>query len=107
MEEKTRKRGAFWAFFDKMGQLPTFLIWTALIILVSMLASYFPLWVNVPVNVILPVLVLVKVKMVMFEKLKLSTLVLMRALILLPLFGLMGGGLFVKIVLVFLIINCM
>ena len=31
----------------------------------------------------------------------------MRALILLPLFGLMGGGLFVKIVLVFLIINCM
>ena len=89
------------------GQLPTFLIWTALICIVSMLASYFPLWVNVIVNVLLPVLVLLKLKMVMFEKLKLSTLVLMRALILLPIFGIMSGELFVKIVLVFLVINCM
>jgi hypothetical protein len=72
-----------------------------------MLASYFPLWVNVVVNVLLPVLVLLKLKMVMFEKLKLSTLVLMRALILLPIFGFMSGELFVKIVLVFLVINCM
>ena len=90
-----------------IGQLPTFLIWTALICVVSMLASYFPLWVNVIVNVLLPVLVLLKLKMVMFEKLKLSTLVLMRALILLPIFGIMSGELFVKIVLVFLVINCM
>ena len=101
------KRNAFWSFFDRIGQLPTFLIWTALICVVSMLASYFPLWVNVIVNVLLPVLVLLKLKMVMFEKLKLSTLVLMRALILLPIFGFMSGELFVKIVLVFLVINCM
>ncbi len=101
------KRNAFWSFFDRIGQLPTFLIWTALICIVSMLASYFPLWVNVIVNVLLPVLVLLKLKMVMFEKLKLSTLVLMRALILLPIFGIMSGELFVKIVLVFLVINCM
>lgn len=102
-----QKRSTFWRFFDGVGQFPTFLIWTAAICIVSMLASYFPLWVNVIVNVLLPVLVLVRLKMVMFEKLKLSTLVIMRALILLPIFGVMPGELFVKIVLVFLVINCM
>ena len=72
-----------------------------------MLTSYFPLWVNVVVNVVLPLIVLFKLKTVMFERLKLSTLVIMRALILLPIFGLMRGELFVKLILVFLAINCM
>ena len=104
---KTTSSRGIWKLFDKTGQLGTFLILFAAILVVSMLTSYFPLWVNIPVNVILPVLVLCKLKMVMFEKLKLSTLVVMRALIVLPIFGLMGGKLFVDIVLVFLIINCM
>lgn len=104
---KTTSSRGIWKLFDKTGQFGTFLIWFAAILVVSMLTSYFPLWVNIPINVILPVLVLCKLKMVMFEKLKLSTLVLMRALIVLPLFGLMTGKLFVNIVLVFLVINCM
>ena len=104
---KEKQSCGIWKLFDKVGQFGTFLIWFAAILVVSMLASYFPLWVNLPVNVILPIIVLCKLKMVMFEKLKLSTLVVMRVLILLPLFGLMRGRLYVNIVLVFLIINCM
>ncbi|MDO5601712.1 MAG: hypothetical protein Q4G07_02985 [Oscillospiraceae bacterium] len=105
MEEKTENR--FWRMFDRLGQFGTFVVWTAAILVVSMLTSYFPLWINVPVNVILPVIVLVKLKMVMFEKLKLTTLVVMRAMILLPLFGVISGKWFVNLILIFLVINCM
>ena len=75
---KEKQSCGIWKLFDKVGQFGTFLIWFAAILAVSMLASYFPLWVNLPVNVILPIIVLCKLKMVMFEKLKLSTLVVMR-----------------------------
>lgn len=105
MEVKTENK--FWRIFDRLGQSGTFLVWFAAIIVVSMLTSYFPLWLNIPINVILPVAVLVKLKMVMFEKLKLSTLVIMRAVILLPLFQVMSGQLFVSLILIFLVINCM
>lgn len=102
-----KKENFFRKVFGKLGQMQTFIIWTVLICFVSMLTSYFPLWVNVVVNVVLPLIVLFKLKTVMFERLKLSTLVIMRALILLPIFGLMRGELFVKLILVFLAINCM
>lgn len=104
---KTTTERGIWKWFTKLGQTGTFFVWFAAIIVVSLLTSFFPLWVNVPINVILPIIVLTRLKMVMFEKLKLSTLVIMRALILLPLFGVMPGKLFVNIVLVFLVINCM
>lgn len=105
MEVRTESK--FWRMFDRLGQFGTFVVWFAAILVVSMLTSYFPLWLNVPINVLLPVVVLVKLKMVMFEKLKLSTLVVMRAMILLPLFGVISGKWFVNLVLIFLIINCM
>lgn len=92
-------------FFGKLGQLPSFLLMFVCITVVSAAAAFFPVWVNLPVNVIIPIIILLKLKMVMFEKLKLSTLVVMRAMILLPVFSLMTGSLYVKIVLVFLIIN--
>lgn len=76
-----------------------------IIFAVSMLTSFFPLWANVPLNVILPVIILITRPMVMFEKLKLSTLVIMRVLVLAVLFHLMESDLYIRIVLIFLIIN--
>ena len=74
---------------------------------VSIGASIFPLWVNLPFNVILPIIVLIALKPVMFERLKLTTLVLMRVFILVPAFHLMPGNLYVKVILVMLFINIM
>ncbi len=81
------------------------LIFTVVLVSATFLTSYFPLWANVPINVILPIIVLFAFKMVMFERLKLSTLVIMRALILLVLFNVLDGQIFTKIVLAFFVIN--
>ena len=80
-------------------------IFTVLLTCATFLTSFFPLWANVPINIIAPRVVLFVCKMVMFERLKLSTLIKMRTLIVLVLFNLMNGDLFVKIVLIFLVIN--
>lgn len=76
-----------------------------LIFALTMLTSFFPLWANLPFNIIFPLVVLATKPMVMFERLKLSTLVIMRGLVLLVLFNLMPAPFFYKLVLVFLIIN--
>lgn len=89
----------------RRGQFTGFVALLVLITVLSILASFFPLWVNVPLHVLLPIYILLRKKMVMFEKLKLSTLVVMRALIVLVLFGLMSGEWYIRIVLIFLIIN--
>ena len=60
---------------------------------------------NVPINVLLPIYILSTQKMVMFEKLKLTTLLIMRFLVVFVLFNFMQASLFMKIVLVFLIFN--
>lgn len=103
----TKTERGLWKFFTKLGQAGTFFVWFSAIIAVSLLTSFFPVWINVPINVVLPVIVLVKLQPVMFERLKLTTLVIMRALILLPLFRLIPGKWFVNLVLIFLVINCM
>ncbi len=87
------------------GQFTGFLALFLIITVLSILAAFFPLWVNVPLHVFLPIYILTTKKMVMFEKLKLSTLVVMRALIVLVLFGLMSSEWYIRIVLIFLIIN--
>lgn len=89
----------------KIGQFPLFLLLFAGITVVSILTSFFPVWANLPINIILPIVMLLKMPMVRFERVKLSTLLVMRTLILLPVFGLMTGPFYVKLVLVFLIIN--
>ena len=86
-------------------QFGLFLIMFTLITIVSMGASVFPVWVNLPFNVILPIIVLIKLKPVMFERLKLTTLVIMRIFVLVPAFHLMPGNLYVKCILVMLFIN--
>lgn len=80
---------------------------TALFTILTMLTSYNPIWANIPINVVIPIIVLLKLKTVFFEKLKLSTLVLMRALIVFAALGFLNGQLYVKIVLIFLAINIM
>lgn len=89
----------------KNSQARGFLVLFLVIFGITMLSSYFPLWANVPFNVIFPIAVLVTKPMVMFERLKLSTLVIMRAMVLLVLFNIMPAAFFYKLVLIFLIIN--
>ena len=91
--------------FFRSGQLKGFLLLFLVIFSVSMLTSFFPLWANVPLHVLLPMVILLTRPMVMFEKLKLSTLVIMRAMIVLVLFHGMSGDTYITIVLIFLIIN--
>jgi len=92
----------------KEMKLQQFIIWfmfTACVLGVSMLTSYFPIWGNIPLNVIPAILVLVYLKPVFFEKLKLSTLVIMRTLIVLAVLKVIPGSTYVNLVLIFLVIN--
>lgn len=92
----------------KKMKLQQFVIWfmfTACVLGVSMLTSYFPIWGNIPLNVIPAILVLIYLKPVFFEKLKLSTLVIMRILIVLAVLNVIPGSTYVNLVLIFLVIN--
>lgn len=92
----------------KNSPLGQFIIWfmfTSSILGVSILTSYEPLWANIPFNIIPGILVLIFLKPVFFEKLKLSTLILMRTFIVFAALGIVSGDFYVKICLVFLIIN--
>ena len=102
------------SFQDRMTavKMPHFAVWLCaaiVITVVSFLTSYFPIWANIPVNVILPFLVLIYLKTVFFEKLKLSTLIILRtaivAAVFIDYFANIGGLWFVYVVLAFLIIN--
>lgn len=95
-----------------LKNVPHFIVWCiffAAILGLSMLTSFFPIWVNVPLNVVVPVLILIFMKMVFFEKLKLSTLVILRAAIVPAVFLFVYAGVaaewFVYVVLFFLAIN--
>lgn len=94
-----------YAGLNKIGQFWAWLIFTGLILGISILTSFQPVWANIPFNIIIPILVLIFLKTVFFEKLKLSTLIVMRTLILFAVFGVFAGSIYVKIVLVFLVIN--
>ncbi len=89
----------------KINQNLLLVILTAIFAGLAMLTSYNPIWANIPINVVIPIIVLLKLKTVFFEKLKLSTLVLMRILVVFAALNLMQGQLYVKIVLIFLVIN--
>lgn len=90
--------------------LQQFLNWfmfTACVLGVSMLTSYQPIFGNILLNVIPALLVLIYLDPVFFEKLKLSTLVIMRTLIVLAVLNVIPGQVYVNLVLIFLIINIM
>ncbi len=82
-------------------------ILTLLIVGVTYLTVFQPIYANIPLTIVLPIVVLLSLDLVFFEKLKLSTLVIIRILILLPIFALWSGESFVKIVLPFMGINIM
>ena len=85
--------------------------WALLLILMfaftatSMLAASQPILVNIAVNVLLPIGILVFCKLVFFERLKLTTLTVLRIAIVFSVFNILDRQLFVNIVLIFLGIN--
>lgn len=100
MNELTNK-----PWFKSINPFVLLVLLTALMTALSVLTSYQPIWANVPINIIMPIVVLLKLKPVFFERLKLSTLLLMRILIVFSVLNIFPGDLYVKIVLIFLCIN--
>ncbi len=93
---------------QKMFGLPQFMIWFMFFITITAIAvltAYYPVWANIPLNVIAGVLVLVFCKPVMFERMKLTTLLVLRALVVFAFIGIFAREYYVLIVKIFLIIN--
>lgn len=81
------------------------LMFTATILGISVLTSKFQVYGNIPFNIVCGVLVLIAMKPVFFETLKLSTLLVGRILVLFACFAILPGEVFVAIVLTLYIIN--
>ena len=88
--------------------LDTILKWfmfTVTILGVSVLTSKFQAYANIPFNIVLGIIVLIAMKPVFFETLKLTTLLVGRTIVLFACFGLLPGQIFVVVVLGLYIIN--
>ncbi len=81
------------------------LILTIAFTAVAMLAASQPILVNIVVNVLLPIIILVFCKLVFFERLKLTTLTLLRAAIVFAVFNILNRQFYVNLVIIFLVIN--
>lgn len=81
------------------------LMFSTCILGLGLLAAYFPVAGNIPIIVIPSILVLIFSKPVMFERLKLTTLVTMRVLIVFAAYRLFNPQIYVDIILLMLIIN--
>lgn len=81
------------------------LILTISITLTCILSAFQPILVNIVVNVLLPVAIMIFCKLVFFERLKLTTLTLLRVVVIFAVFNILDRQLFVNIVLIFLAIN--
>ncbi len=81
------------------------LMFTATVTFLGMMASYYPVYANIPFVVIPSILVLLFAKPVFFEKLKLTTLVIMRIVIVFAFFFVEMRQIYVDIILLMLIIN--
>ncbi len=71
------------------------------------LAAVFPVWANIPLCVIIPIFLIIFVSMTRFEKIKISTLIIGRSLILLVVFAVMPQKVFIYIVVALMFVNCM
>ncbi len=87
------------------GVIPFFLSSLAAIAAATVLSVYFPIWGNIPLNIILPVYLLITAKMVSFEKIKLSTLIIGRALTALTAFTLLPPRALIIILAILMYIN--
>ena len=92
-------------FFDKIPQFLFWAMFTVVLLGITILTAWQPVWANIPLNVLFPIFALVFVNMVFFEKLKLSTLVTLRAIIVLPFLFVFERQIYMDIVLILLIIN--
>lgn len=92
-------------FSDKIGPFLTWFLFLVYVMVVSIACAFFPVYINLVFMVAVPILVLIFLKLVMFERLKLSTLIILRLLIVLPVFNVFDGQVFVKLILAFLVIN--
>ncbi len=96
---------------QKVFGINQFLIWftfTVCILAVTILTALYPVWANLPLNVVAGVLVLIFCKPVKFEKIKLSTLLILRFLVSLAFLGVISfftRDTYVLLVKIFLIIN--
>lgn len=84
---------------------PQLAVTTLLFSLVTLVSSLFPLWGNLPINILIPLFVMLTSSMVFFEKLKISTLVLGKCLLILMAFSLIREKTFVLIIVVLMYIN--
>ncbi len=80
-------------------------MFTATLFGLGLLTAFYPLHGNIPLIVIPSILVLIFCKPVFFEKMKLSTLLAMRLLIILPALHILDGKLYTNIVLFMLLVN--
>ncbi|MFZ5351867.1 MAG: hypothetical protein ACOZCL_03970 [Bacillota bacterium] len=93
--------------FDIMPRNSTIgLIFLTLVFIgLSLLTMHQPLYGNIPINIILPIIILLKLDMVFFEKLKLSTLLLMRIWVVLIFLSIVNVKMALNVILIFLCIN--
>lgn len=90
---------------SKMPSLIKVMLFVALFTAIALLTMFQPIWANIPLNIIIPILLLIFMRMVFFERMKHTTLICMRLLVVVTIFGLFLGETCVKIVLVLWMIN--
>ncbi len=95
---------------QKLFGLPQFLMWftfSATMLAIAILTAKQPVYANLPFNVIAGVLVLVFCKPVMFERMKLTTLLTLRFVVSLFVIFSWNGQIYTDLVLLLLIVNIM
>ncbi len=89
----------------RMELFAKWLMFTAAILFMAIMAMFYPVEANIPLIVIPSILVLIFAKPVFFEKMKLTTLVIMRIIIVFAAFRLFNPQIYVDVILLMLIIN--
>lgn len=83
------------------------IMFTAAITGMALISAFYPLWGNIPLIVIPSILVLIFSKPVVFERLKLTTLLTMRIIIIFAALALFNPNVYVDFILLALIVNIM
>ncbi len=90
---------------SRIGQNQGLILLTAFFTGMALLTMFFPLAANIPINIIIPIIILARLNMVFFERLKLSTLLLMRLLVVITVLNVVSGSTCTIIVAVLFSIN--
>lgn len=106
MEEgKTMKENAITTKQEQVNILIKWIMFTAAITGMALISAFYPVHGNIPLIIIPSIIVLIFAKPVFFEKLKLTTLVIMRIVIVFAALNLFGRQLYVNLILWMLIVN--